>query len=241
MAHIEIKGISFKYENSKEEVLKNFSLDIEKGEIVAILGESGSGKSTFLRVLSGFEVPKAGMIKVDGRHFVDDNCYTPVEKRKIGMVFQDYALFPHLNIEKNIGFGLSGYSKMEKKKIIEDMLELVNMQTYKYKYPHELSGGQQQRIALCRALAPSPSLILLDEPFSNLDANLQHKIRGELKEIIKKSDTTAIFVTHDRDDAISIADKVLVLENGEIAQIGHPLEVQNTPKTSYIAHLFKQF
>jgi iron(III) transport system ATP-binding protein len=241
LAHIEIKDISFTYENSKEEVLKNFSLNIEKGEIVAVLGESGSGKSTFLRVLSGFEVPKTGSIKVADRNFVDDSCYIPVEKRKIGIVFQDYALFPHLTIEKNIGFGLSNHSKKEQKKIINDMLRLVNMNEHRHKYPHELSGGQQQRVALCRALAPSPSLILLDEPFSNLDANLQHKIRKELKEIIKSSDTTAIFVTHDKDDAVSIADKVVVLENGAIAQVGHPIEVQSSPKTTYIAHLFKEF
>ncbi len=239
MTHIKIKDISFKYDNSKDEALKNLSLDIEKGEIVAILGESGSGKSTFLRIMSGFEVPDKGLIRVDDKNFVDDETYIPVEKRKIGMVFQDYALFPHLSVEKNIEFGISGLNRKERKKVVTQMLELVNMKEYKNKYPHELSGGQQQRIALSRALAPGPSLILLDEPFSNLDANLQQKIRGELKEIIKKSDTTAIFVTHDKNDAISIADKVVVLENGEVAQVGVPDEVHNKPNTAYVSNLFR--
>lgn len=222
---IEIKGLKFKYKNSQEETIKDFTLDIKKGEIISILGQSGSGKSTVLRLVSGLEVPSSGTIKIDNRVIVDNNTFLFPEKRGIGMVFQDYALFPHMTVEGNIKFGLKNMDKKEKNKRLEEVLELVNLTEFKDRYPYELSGGQQQRVALARALAPKPSLLLLDEPFSNLDADLQIEIREELKKIIKQTGITSIFVTHDRDDSKALADRVVILENGQIINVGNPKEV----------------
>lgn len=238
MSYAKIKDLSFRYDNNREDTLKDIRLDIEKGQIVAILGESGSGKSTLLRVISGFEKPYRGELKVNGRTLIEDRKGLRVEDRGIGMVFQDYALFPHLSISKNIIFGLGRGGRREKNKILHSMLQLIELEEHRDKYPHELSGGQQQRVALARALAPSPELILLDEPFSNLDANLQSKIRHDLKSILKKSNTTAIFVSHDKDDAMEIADRVVVMYKGEIIQHGTPKEIYSNPVSDYVAHLF---
>jgi iron(III) transport system ATP-binding protein len=219
---VEIKGLNFKYKNSKEKTINDFSIKIESGEIISIFGESGSGKSTVLRLLSGLETPISGMIKIDSKLIVDDNTFVLPEKRGVGMVFQDYALFPHMTVAQNIMFGLKDMSRKEKNNRLEEVLELVNLEKFKDRYPHELSGGQQQRVALARALAPKPSLLLLDEPFSNLDADLQSKIRDELKRIIKHTGITSIFVTHDREDSKAIADRVILLKEGQIIQIGNP-------------------
>ncbi len=237
LTHIELKNIKFKYENSKEDVLKGISLDIKKGEVVAVLGESGSGKSTLLRILSGFEIPHEGSIRIGDKIILDEKNMVPVEKREIGIVFQDYALFPHLNVRKNVCFGISNFSKKDQNKRLDKVLEVVSMTGYEKRYPHELSGGQQQRIALARAMAPNPDFILMDEPFSNLDANLQQKIREEVGEIIQNSNATALFVSHDKDDAISIADKIVVMEKGEIVQVGAPKDVYENPATPYVAHI----
>lgn len=217
---VEIKGLSFKYKNSKEDTIKNFNLDIEKGEVVSILGESGSGKSTVLRLVSGLETPTGGIIKIADNIIVNESLFILPEKRGIGMVFQDYALFPHMTVAKNIKFGLKKISNKEKEKRLEEVLALVNLEKFRDRYPYELSGGQQQRVAIARSLAPKPSLLLLDEPFSNLDANLRCKIREELKSIINRAGITSIFVTHDKEDARAIADKVVVLSEGEIVQAG---------------------
>lgn len=213
---VEIKDLHFRYRNAKEDVIQEFNLNIEKGEIVSILGASGCGKSTLLRILAGLETPKSGIIRVGGEIMTDDTHFVMPEKRGIGMVFQDYALFPHMTVLDNIKFGLKKYKNGDKKKRVEEVLELVRMTRYEKRYPHELSGGQQQRIALARALAPKPSLLLLDEPFSNLDADLQIKIRNELKEIIKQSGTTSIFVTHDYKDSQAIADKIYTIREGAL-------------------------
>jgi len=218
--YVEIKELSFRYKNSKEDTIQNFNIDIEKGEIVCILGQSGSGKSTILRLLSGLESPANGMIKIGERTMVDDKTFILPEGRGIGMVFQDYALFPHMTVEKNIKFGLKKMSGEEKNKRLNEVLQLVNLTEYKKRYPYELSGGQQQRVALARALAPKPSLLLLDEPFSNLDSELQEKIREELKAILKQAGITSVFVTHDRNDAAKIADSIVILEEGQIINKG---------------------
>ncbi|WP_347862124.1 ABC transporter ATP-binding protein [Salimicrobium sp. PL1-032A] len=209
---VAVENLCFRYRN--QEVIDQLSLEIQKGEILSILGSSGSGKSTVLRLLSGLETPNKGSITVAGRTFADERHFLPPEKRNIGMVFQDYALFPHMTIRKNIEFGLGSLSKKERKNRAEEMLRLVRMDTYKNRYPHELSGGQQQRIALARALAPGPSLLLLDEPFSSLDADLQINIRNELHDIIKQTETTTVFVTHDREDAKAIADRIVTMRDG---------------------------
>lgn len=206
---VKIKDLSFKYDNSKDMIIDKFSLNIEEGEIVAILGASGCGKSTILRLIAGLEEPYSGEIILGNKIVVTDEKFVSPEDREVGMVFQDYALFPHLNVYENIKFGLHKISKNEQKEIVENMIKLVNLEGYENRYPYELSGGQQQRVALARALAPKPVIILMDEPFSNLDSHLRGKIREELKEIIKKSKTTCIFVTHDIEDVKAISDRVV--------------------------------
>ncbi len=222
---LKIDKLYFRYKNSKVDTITDFNIDVKKGEIVGILGESGSGKSTMLRIIAGLEKAYKGKITI-GENIVYDNKYfVEPEKRGIGMVFQDYALFPHMTVGKNIMFGIKNMSKDDKEKRVVEMLELVNLKEYKDRYPHELSGGQQQRIAIARALAPNPALLLLDEPFSNLDAHLQEKIRTELKEIINVANITSIFVTHDKEDAKALGDKVVVLDKGHIVNIGDPKEI----------------
>ncbi|MFT9497620.1 ABC transporter ATP-binding protein, partial [Anaerosolibacter sp.] len=198
---VEMKGLSFRYKSGSKPILENFNLELEKGHVLSILGESGSGKSTVLRLLSGLEKPQKGYIMIDNKVMINENVFVPPEKRNIGMVFQDYALFPHMTVGQNIQFGLKKLSKVEKESRVNEILKLVNLEEFKSRYPYELSGGQQQRVALGRALAPTPSLLLLDEPFSSLDTNLKRRIRDDLKEIISEVGITTIIVTHDQDDA----------------------------------------
>lgn len=222
---LKIDNLHFKYKNSKEDNIDNFNLEINKGEIISILGESGSGKSTMLRIIAGLESAYKGSITIGDNVVYDNKNFVEPEKRGVGMVFQDYALFPHMTVAKNIMFGLKKFNKKEKEQRMIEMLKLVNLEEYKDKYPHELSGGQQQRIAIARAIAPKPSILLLDEPFSNLDAHLQSKIRSELKEIIQKANITSIFVTHDKEDAKVLADKVVFLEKGKIKKVDNAFNI----------------
>ena len=213
---VDIQGLSFRYKNSPIDNVKDFHLEMNRGEVVCILGESGSGKSTVLRLVAGLEYPLKGRIKINGKMLFDKHEFVLPEKRGIGMVFQDYALFPHMTVEENIRFGLKGLSKQEKDGRIREMLELVHLKEFAKRFPYELSGGQQQRVAIARAVAPKPSILLLDEPFSNLDAHLRQSIREELKRILKDTGMTSIFVTHDKEDARSIADQVVILAKGEM-------------------------
>lgn len=222
---VQIKDLTFQYKNSKEPTIHNFSLSIEEGEIISILGKSGSGKSTILRLIAGLEIPKKGSIEINGKMMSDDTHMIQPEKRGIGLVFQDYALFPHMTVANNIKFGLKKMSKQQKNERLEEVLYLVGMSEFAKRYPYELSGGQQQRVALARALAPNPSLIMFDEPFSNLDADLQLRIRDELRSILKQTGITSIFVTHDREDARALADRIVMMQDGTIIQIGKPSEV----------------
>lgn len=209
---IKFENIYFKYSNNKDYVLKNVSFEIKEGEIISILGSSGSGKSTILRLLSGLEIPNKGNIYVNNEVLASDKVFILPEKRNIGMVFQDYALFPHLTVEKNIAFGL----KDKKSKIIYEMLNLIGMTEYMKRYPYELSGGQQQRVAIARALAQKPRMILLDEPFSNLDENLKDKIRDDIKKILRSAGITSIFVTHDKNDSKALSDRSIYINRGII-------------------------
>ena len=222
---VQIKDLTFHYKNSKEPTIYNFSLSIEEGEIISILGKSGSGKSTILRLIAGLEIPKNGSIEINGKMMSDDTHLIQPEKRGVGLVFQDYALFPHMTVANNIKFGLKKMSKQQKSERLEEVLYLVGLSEFAKRYPYELSGGQQQRVALARALAPNPSLIMFDEPFSNLDADLQLRIRDELRSILKQTGITSIFVTHDREDAKALADRIVMMQDGTIIQIGKPSEV----------------
>lgn len=219
---IEIEGLCFRYPNAPKAVVQDFSVTIEQGEVICILGESGGGKSTVLRLVAGLEIPSKGRIKINEITMVDQSVFVQPEKRGVGMVFQDYALFPHMTVAENIRFGLNKMSNKEKDHRINQMLDLVSLGGYRKRYPYELSGGQQQRVAIARTLAPKPSLLLLDEPFSNLDTELRSKIREEIKTILKQTSITVIFVTHDKEDAKSMADRVVILHQGRIVKGADP-------------------
>jgi len=210
---VSIEDLTFQFTKLQRPIVENFSMTVEKGEIVGIIGASGSGKSTLLRLIAGLEEPKKGNITIDGRVIVNNKTYIEPEKRGIGMVFQDYALFPHLTVAGNISFGLHKLSRKERQNRLDEMLELVQLSDFKNRYPHELSGGQQQRVALARALAARPSILLLDEPFSNLDTDLKTTIRLELREILEKAEMTCLFVSHDQADIDAICDRVYRTSN----------------------------
>ncbi|MGG1664244.1 ABC transporter ATP-binding protein [Brevibacillus sp. NRS-1366] len=209
MTFFQMEEISFGYGKGNDRVIRDFSLRMEQGEIVGILGQSGCGKSTLLRLIAGLEEPTAGRIVINGKVLVDQRQFVEPEQRGVGMIFQDYALFPHLTVEQNILFGLHRLTKTERKERLGEMLELVQLEEYGRRFPHELSGGQQQRVAFARALAPRPSILLMDEPFSNLDADLKKKIREELKQMLRAANITSILVTHDKEDAQTICDRIV--------------------------------
>jgi iron(III) transport system ATP-binding protein len=210
MKIVEIKNLTFSFSKKGAPVINDFSFSIQEGEMVGILGSSGSGKSTLLRLIAGLEMPTGGTIKIAGHTVVSEQVFIQPENRGVGMVFQDYALFPHMNVKDNIVFGLSRFSKKERLVRLTEMLELVKMEEFEKRYPHELSGGQQQRVALARALAPKPNVLLMDEPFSNLDADLKESIREELRFILKKANMTCIMVSHDRKDVEAICDRSII-------------------------------
>ena len=213
--------------------VREATFDAERGSMVALLGPSGGGKTTTLRLVAGFETPDAGAISIDGRTVAGPGQFVPPERRRVGMVFQDYALFPHLSVRKNVAFGVP--KGPDQARAVQQALELVGMTAEAERMPDQLSGGQQQRVALARALAPKPSVVLLDEPFSNLDANLRQRVRGQIRQILRDADTTAIFVTHDQDEAFSIADKLCVILDNRLAQAGPPQDVYLYPASLGVA------
>ena len=218
----------------EEQVLSEFNLDVWKGSITGILGSSGSGKTTALRLIAGFDRPDAGIIEMKNEVIVSDEVWLPPERRNIGMVFQDYALFPHLTVEKNIAFGL-GKNDLEKGRL-KEVIDMCNLTGLINKFPQELSGGQQQRVALARALAPNPEVVLLDEPFTSLDAQMARELRDEVVELLKNTETTAIIVTHDQEEALSVCDVVSVLEKGKIIQSSTPQEIYLNPVSKTVAN-----
>ena len=207
-------------------------LSVERGELFAILGPSGCGKTTMLRLIAGFEVPDGGTIRVGGADMAGGSCWVPPERRRIGMVFQDYALFPHLTVAENVGFGLP---RKERRTRVPIVLALVDLCGLGARYPHELSGGQQQRVALARALAPNPELVLLDEPWSNIDPLLRQTMRDELAEILRLADVTVLLVTHDREEAFSLANRVALMLDGSVVQAAPPEELYLRPSTRWVA------
>ena len=218
----------------EEQVLSDFNLDVWKGSITGILGSSGSGKTTALRLIAGFDRPDTGIIEMKNEVIVNDEVWLPPERRNIGMVFQDYALFPHLSVENNIAFGL-GKNDLEQGRL-KEVIDMCNLSGLINKFPQELSGGQQQRVALARALAPNPEVVLLDEPFTSLDAQMARVLRDEVVELLKNTETTAIIVTHDQEEALSVCDVVSVLEKGKIIQSSTPQEIYLNPVSKTVAN-----
>jgi len=233
---LSIQKLSKKYPQNQVFAVKDFSLAIKKGEIVAITGESGCGKTTLLRLIAGLEVPDEGTITIHHQIVADKTTWIKPEQRHVGMVFQDYALFPHLNIKENIAFGLN--KEQNKKEVIREILTLVGLYGYENRYPHELSGGQQQRVALARALAPQPTLLLLDEPFSNLDEMLKEQVREDLLQIIRQTNITSLLVTHDVKDALAIADRIVVMKQGKLQQCSYPKDIYEYPANVYVGRFF---
>lgn len=237
MFDIELKSVSKTYLGSEQSAVEKIHLSVKRGSITTLLGPSGCGKTTTLRLIAGFERPDQGTIMIAGKVVSDDNTWVPPEKRGVGMVFQDYALFPHLNVFNNIGFN---YRERDRKERVNEVLQLVGLKGYEKRFVHELSGGQQQRVALARALAKKPSVVLLDEPFSNLDADLRICMRVEVKRIIKEAGATAIFVSHDQKDALSISDEIVVMKDGFIQQVGTPREIYQYPENKFVASFVGQ-
>lgn len=235
MSIIRLKNVQKRFSKHGKPAVNYLNITVKQGEILTLLGPSGCGKTTILRMIAGFEQPTEGEIFIGGKIVYDDKTFVPPEKRGVGMVFQDYALFPHLTIEKNVAFGLKKWANFQKKRRIKEVLELVGLADYAKRYPNELSGGQQQRVALARALAPNPAVVLMDEPFSNLDAGLREKMRHDIVEILKKADTTAIIVTHDQKDAFAVSDRVVVMNEGVIQQVAHPRDLYRCPTNCFVA------
>ncbi|WP_010271701.1 ABC transporter ATP-binding protein [Paenibacillus senegalensis] len=226
MSILRIEQLTFRYSKREAPVLDKLSLSIGQGEIVGILGASGSGKSTLLRLIAGLEMPEQGSVHINGNKIVDERSFVDIEQRGVGMVFQDYALFPHLTAEDNVRFGLHRMKRADRQRRVTEMLELVQMTTLAKRYPHELSGGQQQRVALARALAPGPSILLMDEPFSNLDADLKDAIRTELRDILRTAGITCMIVSHDQADIEAICDRAVYLQDA--GRVMHERHVSRT-------------
>jgi putative spermidine/putrescine transport system ATP-binding protein len=232
MAYLTLSNISKQFADTY--AVQDFNLDIDKGEFVSFLGPSGCGKTTTLRMVAGFEIPTAGKITLDGA----DITNKAPNQRHVGMVFQSYALFPNMTVSQNIGFGLRvrKASEPEIKERVREMVSLVNLEKHADKYPFQLSGGQQQRVSLARALAIRPNVLLLDEPLSALDAKIRVSLRAEIRSIQKRLGITAIFVTHDQEEALSISDRIVVMYDGNVEQVGTPFDIYNFPRTSFVAN-----
>jgi putative spermidine/putrescine transport system ATP-binding protein len=232
MAYLTLSHISKQFADTY--AVQDFNLDIDKGEFVSFLGPSGCGKTTTLRMVAGFEIPTEGKITLDGA----DITNKAPNQRHVGMVFQSYALFPNMTVSQNIGFGLRvrKASEPEIKERVKEMVSLVNLEKHADKYPFQLSGGQQQRVSLARALAIRPNVLLLDEPLSALDAKIRVSLRAEIRSIQKRLGITAIFVTHDQEEALSISDRIVVMYDGNVEQVGTPFDIYNFPRTSFVAN-----
>lgn len=232
MTHLELTHIHKSFGASV--AVEDFNLKVEQGEFVSFLGPSGCGKTTTLRMVAGFEIPTTGTITIDGK----DLTNVPPNKRNVGMVFQSYALFPNMTVAQNVGYGLK-IAQKEKTFIdarVDEMLALIQMSKFAARYPYQLSGGQQQRVALARALAISPQVLLLDEPLSALDAKIRVSLRTEIRSIQKKLGITTIYVTHDQEEALSLSDRIVVMSQGRMEQVGTPFEIYNFPQTQFVAN-----
>jgi ABC-type Fe3+/spermidine/putrescine transport system ATPase subunit len=224
-------------------VLKNLDLDVSAGEVVSLLGASGSGKTTLLRIVAGLAEPDSGEITLDGRTIWSRRAAVPAEKRRVGMVFQDYALWPHMTLRRNLGFGLDcqRLPEVEATRRIAEALEVTRLAPFADRYPSELSGGQQQRVAIARCLALRPAILLFDEPLSNLDAALREDMRGEMMELVRRMGITAIYVTHDQGEAMAVSDRIAVMQAGVIAQFASPQQIYEAPASAFVASFIGGF
>jgi len=230
---LELDGVGKTYGN--EQVIEDLSLSVSDGEILTLLGPSGCGKTTTLRLIAGLERPDGGVVSLDGSSVAGDGEFVAPERRGVGVVFQEFALFPHMTAEENIAFGLKDRPEDEREARVDEMLDLVGLDAHRESRPDELSGGQQQRVALARSLAPEPEMLLLDEPFSNLDVDLRVEMREEVRSILKEAGVTAISVTHDQEEALSISDRVAVMNDGRIEQVDRPEQVFQHPESRFVA------
>ncbi|KYN25202.1 ABC transporter ATP-binding protein [Vibrio cidicii] len=230
---LSIRNLTCQYD--QQTILESLSLHVEPGQIVCLLGASGCGKTTLLKAIAGLLPLSAGEMCLNGVTIDNGQHWLPPEQRNIGMIFQDYALFPHLTVADNVGFGLKGVSQQEKQRRVAEMLDLVHLSAFAQRYPHQLSGGQQQRVAIARSLAYKPDLLLLDEPFSNIDTQVRHELIGEIRKLFKAQGVTAIFVTHSREEAFAFADKMAVMNHGVIEQYGTASELYYQPSSKFVA------
>ncbi|MFT4716352.1 MAG: iron(III) transport system ATP-binding protein [Paracoccaceae bacterium] len=236
MARLELDAITRVFDGSP--VVDGLSLRLNAGQVTCLLGPSGCGKSTTLRIAAGVDRQNSGRVLVDGVEVSGSQHHLPPEKRSIGLMFQDFALFPHLNVADNVSFGLSGLNKVEKRGRVDDLLNKVHLEGFAAKYPHQLSGGEQQRVALARALAPRPRVLLMDEPFSGLDNRLRDGIRDETLSLLKEEDTAVLLVTHEPEEAMRMADQIALMRNGKIVQMGAPYNLYNNPVDREAAAFF---
>jgi iron(III) transport system ATP-binding protein len=231
-----LEGVSMSY--GATAAVRDVSLSVTPGEVLCLVGPSGSGKSTLLRLVAGIERPHSGCIRIDGREVAGAGAFIDPEERAVGMVFQDFALFPHLTVTENVAFGLRGTRTHESREIVNAMLDRVGLRRYASAYPHTLSGGERQRVALARALAPSPRILLMDEPFSSLDSRLRDHVRQQTMDVLRETRTTTMVVTHEPDEAMRIGDRIALLREGRLEQIGTPRELYSQPRTLFAARFF---
>lgn len=236
---LELRSVSCAYDPHRPAV-REISFSAQEGEILCLLGPSGCGKTTILRAIAGFEPVQTGEIFLSGRRVSTSSETIPTEERRVGMVFQEYALFPHLRVADNIAFGLRHLSRAERRCRVQEMLQLTGMEGFERRYPHELSGGQQQRVALSRALVQNPVVLLLDEPFSNLDPDMAGRMRQEIHGLLRRMKTTTVLVTHDHEEAFAMADRIAVLNQGVLEQLDSPESIYHLPATPFVADFVGQ-
>jgi iron(III) transport system ATP-binding protein len=236
---LELRYVSCAYETGRPAV-QGISFAAREGEILCLLGPSGCGKTTILRAIAGFEPVRSGQLFLSGQLVSSPDTMIPTENRRVGMVFQEYALFPHLRVQDNIAFGLRHLARSERSARVQEMLRLTGLEGFERRYPHELSGGQQQRVALSRALVQNPVVLLLDEPFSNLDPDMAGRMRQELHDLLRRTKTTTVLVTHDHDEAFAMADRIAVLNHGRLEQFDTPEMMYHMPATPFVADFVGQ-
>jgi len=235
---IDIEDLTFRYPGAHESALERIGLTVPEGSVTVVAGESGSGKTTLLRLIAGFQVPNAGTISIAGVPMSEVGRIVVPEERHVGVVFQDFALFPHLTVERNVEFGIARLPREARGRRVAECLDLLGIGRLAARYPHELSGGQAQRVAIARALAPSPRIIVMDEPFNNLNVALRHELVPLVAQVLRATGITSIVVTHDPHEAYELADEMVLMKDGRIEQLGTPRELYESPRTRYVAHFF---